>query len=73
MLRNRKAQAGGIILAGLAAYGIYKYYRMSEQERTDLMSGIKEKGRSLLDGILPSGMKNMFGNEQQAPNMGTMG
>ncbi len=70
MLQNRKSSTGGLLLAGLAAYGIYKYYKMSGQQRTDLVSGIKEKGKSILDKIVPGGMKNTFGNKEESNNFG---
>ncbi len=55
---------GTLILAGLAAFGYYKYSKMSEQEKRDL----KDKGKKFVDENLGS-LKDAFGkksNSQQA-------
>jgi hypothetical protein len=49
---------GTLILAGLAAFGYYKYSKMSEQEKRDL----KEKGKKFVDENL-GGLKNSFGKK----------
>ena len=57
---------GTLILAGLAAFGYYKYSKMSEQEKRDL----KEKGKKFVDENL-GGLKNALGKKgetQQASN-----
>jgi hypothetical protein len=42
----------GLLLAGLAAYGYYKYSKMSPQQKNDLM----QKGRKIFD----SSVGNIF-------------
>ena len=44
------------LLAGLAAYGYYKYSKMSDQEKQDLMN----KGKKFVDENL-GGLKDLFG------------
>jgi len=39
--------AGGLILAGLAAFAYYKYSRLTPEEKHDLASNLKERGRKL--------------------------
>jgi hypothetical protein len=45
--RNYTAPAGGLLLAGLAAFAYYKYSKLTPQERQDLVSNLKERGRKL--------------------------
>lgn len=42
---KKKAGIGGLLLAGAAAFAYYKYSRMSEQEKSNLLGGLKDKGR----------------------------
>ena len=57
MTRNRGG-IGTLLLAGLAAFGLYKYSKMSEDEKRNL----KEKGKKLVDENL-NNLKNVFGNQ----------
>jgi hypothetical protein len=52
----RKPGIGGLILLGAAAFGAYKYSKMSEQQKADL----KNKGKKFVDENL-GGLKNVFG------------
>ena len=64
MLQNKKSLAtGGLVLAGLAAYAWYKYSRMSEQEKTDLVSDLKGRGQKLYDDYVPQNIKDMMGSK----------
>lgn len=51
---------GGLLLAGLAAFAYYKYSKMSEQEKRDLVNNLKEKGQKLYDQYMPEDLKKMF-------------
>lgn len=51
---------GGLLLAGLAAFAYYKYSKMSEQEKHDLVNNLKEKGQKLYDQYVPEDVKKMF-------------
>lgn len=53
---TRKAGLGPLLLAGLAAFGYYKYSKMSDQEK----QGLKDKGKKFVDENL-GGLKGMFG------------
>jgi hypothetical protein len=67
----RKPGLGGLLLLGAAAFGAYKYSKMTEQDKKNL----KEKGRKLVDENLGS-LKNIFGNKgagQAANANGTTG
>ncbi|MEP6711169.1 MAG: hypothetical protein ABJA37_02080 [Ferruginibacter sp.] len=46
--------------AGLAVYAAYKYSKMSETEKNDLVNSLKEKGRKLADKYVPEDIKNKF-------------
>jgi hypothetical protein len=67
---TRKPGLGPLLLAGIAAFGAYKYSKMSSQEKANL----KNKGKKFMDDNL-GGLKNMFGGKQNASsaNNGTSG
>ena len=46
----------GLLLAGLAAYGYYKYSKMNDQQKRDL----KEKGKKFIDDNIPDSLRNVF-------------
>lgn len=52
-----KPSLGSLLLAGAAAYGLYKVSKMSAQERNDLVS----KGKKLVNDNLGS-LKDKLGN-----------
>ncbi|MFL5740923.1 MAG: hypothetical protein ACJ75B_11940 [Flavisolibacter sp.] len=52
----RKTGIGGLLLLGAAAFGAYKYSKMTDQQKKDLMN----KGKKFVDDNL-GGLKNMFG------------
>ena len=57
------ARRGGtipLLLAGLAAWGYYKYSKMSDQEKKNLVNGWKEKGQRFYDENIPQNVKDMF-------------
>ena len=54
---------GPLILAGLAAYGFYKYSKMNEEQKRNL----KEKGKKFFDDNIPQDLRNMFGNKKTSP------
>lgn len=60
----RRPGLGPLLLAGIAAYGLYKYSKMSEEEKRNL----KEKGKRFVDENLGS-LKNVF-NKQTAQGNG---
>jgi hypothetical protein len=47
---------GPLILAGLAAYGYYRYSKMNEEQKRNL----KEKGKKLFDENVPQNLKDAF-------------
>lgn len=53
----------GLLLAAAAAYGYYKYSKMTPEQRNSL----KQKGKDFLDKNL-GGVKNMFGKKTSAAN-----
>ena len=54
----------GLLLAAAAAYGAYRYSKMSPEQKNNL----KQRGKDFLDKNL-GGMKNMFGKKTEvAPN-----
>ena len=46
----------GLLLAGLAAYGYYKYSKMNDQQKRDL----KAKGKKFIDENIPDSLRNAF-------------
>jgi hypothetical protein len=50
---------GSLLLLGAAAFGAYKYSKMSEQQKTDL----KNKGKKLVDENLGR-VKDVFGQKK---------
>lgn len=54
---------GSLLLLGAAAYGAYKYSKMSQQQKQDLMN----KGKKLVNDNL-GGLKNTFGGRGNGQN-----
>lgn len=59
MLRNKT----GLLLAGLAAFGYYKYSRMTPEQKNSLI----EKGKGLLNKNF-GGLENIFGKKAATGN-----
>jgi hypothetical protein len=53
----------GLLLAAAAAYGAYRYSKMTPEQKNNL----RQKGKDLLDKNL-GGMKNMFGKKTNPAN-----
>lgn len=49
-----------LLLAGLAAFGYYKYSKMSAGEKEKLVGGLKEKGQKFYDEKVPQNIKSLF-------------
>jgi hypothetical protein len=62
--RNYAAPAGGLLLAGLAAFAYYKYSRLSSDEKQDLLNNLKERGRKLV-GQFSGNQDNQFAQGSQ--------
>lgn len=56
ILGNRKSGAG-LLVAGLAAFALYKYSKMSPDQKSKLTSNLKEQGKKILGQVVP-GMKH---------------
>jgi hypothetical protein len=54
-----KSGIGSLLLLGAAAFGAYKYSKMTDQQKKDLVN----KGKKLVDENL-GGLTNMFGKKQ---------
>ncbi len=44
-----KLGIGALVLAGAAAFAYHKYSSMSEQEKTNLLGSLKEKGKKFYE------------------------
>lgn len=55
---TRKPGIGSLLLLGAAAFGAYKYSKMSDQQKKDLLA----KGKKLVNDNL-GGLTNKFGNK----------
>lgn len=53
----------GLLLAAAAAYGYYRYSKMSPEQK----SGLRQKGKDFLDKNL-GGVKDMFGKKTSTAN-----
>jgi hypothetical protein len=51
---------GGVILAALAAFAWYKYSKLTEEQKRDLVNNVKEKGQKIYDQYVPENLKNGF-------------
>ncbi|MEO6136684.1 MAG: hypothetical protein ABIP35_16135 [Ginsengibacter sp.] len=61
MSQNTKSSTP-LLLAGLAAFAIYKYKKMSPEKKNEL----KEKGMDLVDKYVPASVKNIFNKNKNA-------
>lgn len=59
----RKTSLGSLLVAGAAAYGLYKISKMSAEER----NGLVEKGKKLVNDNLGS-LKDKFGGNGSSPD-----
>lgn len=51
-----------LLLAGAAAFVYYKYSKMSESEKRDIVDKLKSKGKKIYDDYVPSDVKNSVEN-----------
>ncbi len=58
---SRKSNAATFLVIGLAAYGVYKYFNMSDDEKHDLV----DKGKKFIDENIPQSLKNIFAREEE--------
>lgn len=59
---TRGQKTGALILAGLAAFALYRISKLSAEDKTKLADNIKDKGRQLLDNLNPRNIKQKFAN-----------
>jgi hypothetical protein len=57
---NYNFMKGGVILAAIAAFAYYKYSKLSEEQKRDLVNNLKQKGQKLYDQYIPQNLKNNF-------------
>lgn len=53
-------QKTGLLLAGLAAYGLYKYSTMSTEAKNKLAGDIRDQGKKVMDQIKKTNFKETF-------------
>ena len=46
-------KTSSLLLAGLAAYALYKFSKMSPEDKTRLTDNIKDQGKKMMDKINP--------------------
>lgn len=68
MLNNKKipAGAGTLLAAGLAAFAYYKYSKMSEEQKRNIVSDLKQKAQDLYDQYAPAELKDVFAKKGPA-------
>lgn len=62
-MSNYKKSSGGtgaLLAAGLAAFAYYKYSKMSEDQKRNLVSDLKDKAQNLYDQYVPAEVKDLF-------------
>jgi hypothetical protein len=50
----------GVILAAIAAFAYYKYSKLTEEEKRDLVNNLRQKGQKLYDQYIPENLRNKF-------------
>lgn len=50
-----------LLLAGVAAYGFYKYNKLTETQKRELADNLKQKGKKLYDQYVPDNLKKELG------------
>lgn len=68
----RRGGFGTLLLAGAAAFAYYKYSKMSDEQKRNLTSSIKEKGKKFYDENIPENLKSMFGKKNEPAVDGSM-
>jgi hypothetical protein len=63
MVQNRRRPTGTLLLAGLAAWAYYKYSKMSDDQKKNLVGDLKEKGKRFYEDNVPENIKGMFGSK----------
>ena len=56
-----KSNATTLLVIGLAAYGVYRFLNMSEDEKHELV----DKGKKFIDENIPQSLKNIFAKETE--------
>jgi hypothetical protein len=51
---------GLLILGAIAGFAYYKYSKMSEQQKRDMMNNLKDKGKKLYSDYVPNNLKETF-------------
>ena len=64
MPRLKKIPKRTLILAGLAVFAYYKYSRMSEQQKRNLVSSVKRKSKKFYDEYMPANLRNLFAKKK---------
>jgi len=49
-----------LVIAGLAAFAYYKYSKLSEEEKRNIVNDIKETGRNIMKELIPEGIKSFL-------------
>ena len=65
MLQNKKT--GGLLLAGLAALAYYKYSKMSDEQKKNIVGDLKAKGQKLYDDYAPAELKDFISKQKPKP------
>ncbi len=68
-MRNNKKVPGGagaLLAAGLAAFAYYKYSKMSEEQKRNLVGDLKDKAQNLYDQYVPTEVKDIFAKKGSA-------
>ncbi len=49
-----------LVIAGLAAFAYYKYSKLTEEEKSNIVNDIKETGRNIVKELVPEGIKGFL-------------
>lgn len=65
-MNNKKLPTGTLLAAGLAAFAYYKYSKMSEEQKSSLISDLKDKAQNLYNQYAPAELKDLFAKKGPA-------
>ena len=49
-----------LVIAALAGFAYYKYSKLTEEEKHQIVSDIKETGRNIMKELIPEGIKTFL-------------
>jgi hypothetical protein len=73
MFNNKKLPAGTLLAAGLAAFAYYKYSKLSDEQKNNLVGDLKQKAQDLYDRYAPAELKDVLNKKGPSTASSTFG